>query len=125
MTKSKTYTIDATDKRLGRLAAEIVTILRGKNSPDFLPYKISDNQVIVFNTSKIVVTGKKFEDKKYYRHSNYPGGIKVNTYKELFERDPSEPLKIAIYGMLPKNKLRDKIIKNLKLYVGEIENKNN
>jgi len=125
MIKSKTYTIDATDKKLGRLAAEVATILRGKNSPDFLPYKISDNQVIVFNTSKIVVTGKKFEDKKYYRHSNYPGGIKVNTYKELFERDPSEPLKIAIYGMLPKNKLRDKIIKNLKLYVGEIENKDN
>lgn len=115
----KIYKIDATNKRLGRLATEIVTLLQGKNQVDFLPYKFSNNKVIVFNTAKMVVSGKKFEDKKYYRHSGYPGGIKVKTYKELFEKDSNEPLKKAVYGMLPKNKLRDKMIKNLKLYAQE------
>ena len=122
MTKNKTHKIDATDRRLGRLAAEVAAILRGKNRPDFLPHKLSDNKVIVFNTGKMVVTGKKFEDKKYFRHSGYPGGIKFNTYKELFEKDPNEPLRRAIYGMLPNNKLRPKMLKNLKLYAGEIKN---
>jgi len=112
--------IDATGKILGRLAAEIAVILRGKNSVDFAPNKVKENKVIVFNTSKMIVTGKKHEDKKYYRHSGYPGGIKEKTYKELFEKDSSEPLKRAVYGMLPKNKLRDKIIKNLKLYENKI-----
>jgi len=116
---SKTYKIDAADKRLGRLATEIATILRGKNQPSFLPYKLSQNKVIVFNTAKIVLTGKKFEDKKYIRHTGYLGGIKEVKFKELFKRDPSEPLRRAVYGMLPKNKLRDKMIKNLKLYAGE------
>jgi len=116
---SKTYKIDATDKKLGRLASEIASILRGKNRADFLPYKLSDNKVIVFNTAKIVVTGKKFEDKIYYRHSGYPGGIKEINFKDLFEKDPNEPLRKAIYGMLPKNKLRDKMLKNLKLYAKE------
>lgn len=119
MIKSKTYKIDATDRKLGRLAAEVVTILRGKNSPEFLPHKLSDNIVIVFNTSKMVVTGKKIEKKKYYHYSGYPGGIKFKTYKELFEKNPNKPLKKAVYGMLPKNKLRDKMLKNLKLYAGD------
>jgi len=119
---SKVFKIDASDKILGRLAAEIASILQGKNNPDFAPHKVSDNKVIVFNTSKIKVSGKKFEDKIYYHHSNYPGGIKAKTYKELFEKDPSEPLKRAVYGMLPKNKLRDKILKNLELYAEAKEN---
>ena len=122
MTKNKTYKIDATDRKLGRLATEIAVILRGKNSPDFLPHKLSDNKVIVFNTSKMVVTGKKFEEKKYYRYSGYPGGLRTDTFEDLFKKDPNEPLKKAIYGMLPTNKLRDKMLKNLKLYAGEIEN---
>lgn len=117
----ETYKIDASNKRLGRLASKIATLLRGKDQPDFLPYKLPDNKVIVFNTSKMVISGKKFENKKYFRHSGYPGGIKNKTFKELFEKDPSEPLRRAVYGMLPKNKLRDKMIKNLKLYGGEIE----
>ena len=116
----KIYKIDASDKVLGRLATEIATILRGKNRPDFLPHKVSDNKVIVFNTSKIVVTGKKFKDKKYFRYSGYPGGIRTDTFEELFKKDPNAPLEKAIYGMLPKNKLRDKILKNLELYAGEI-----
>jgi len=121
---SKTYKIDAADKRLGRLATEIATILRGKNQPSFLPYKLSQNKVIVFNTAKIVLTGKKFEDKKYIRHTGYLGGIKEVKFKELFKRDPSEPLRRAVYGMLPKNKLRDKMIKNLKLYAEDYKEKN-
>lgn len=121
MTKSKTYKIDATDRKLGRLAAEIAAILRGKNDPGFLPYKLSDNKVIVFNTSKIIVTGKKFEQKKYHRYSGYPGGLRTDTFEDLFKKDPNEPLKRAIYGMLPKNKLRAKMLKNLKLYAGELE----
>lgn len=116
---AKTYRIDATNKRLGRLASEIAFILGGKNQPDFLPYKLSNNKVIVFNTAKIIVSGKKFENKKYFRHSGYPGGIKVITFKDLFEKDPNEPLRRAVHGMLPKNKLRDKMIKNLKLYAQE------
>jgi large subunit ribosomal protein L13 len=117
---SKTYKIDAAGKILGRLATEIANILRGKNQASFLPYKLSENRVIVFNTAKIVVTGKKFEDKKYIRHTGYMGGLKEVKYKELFKKDPSEPLKRAVYGMLPKNKLRDKMIKNLKLYAGDL-----
>lgn len=115
----KIYKIDATDKKLGRLASEIASILRGKNRADFLPYKVSDNKVIVFNVAKIVVTGKKLKDKIYYRHSGYPGGIKEINFEDLFEKDPNEPLRKAIYGMLPKNKLRDKMLKNLKLYAKE------
>ena len=113
------YKIDATNKKLGRLAAEIATVLRGKNQPGFLPYKLSNNEVIVFNIAKIVVSGKKFEDKKYFRHSGYLGSLKTVAFKDLFKKDPNKVLRKAVYGMLPKNKLRDKMIKNLKLYVGE------
>lgn len=118
---NKTYKIDATNKRLGHLATEIAIILQGKNQPDFVPYKLSDNKVIVFNTSKIDISNKKFEHKKYFRHSGYPGGLKTIQFKELFERDSNEPLRRAVYGMLPKNKLKHKIIKNLKLYEEEIK----
>lgn len=112
----KTYTIDATDKILGRLAAEIAVLLRGKNRPDFAPYLDAESSVTVINTSKIKVSGNKAESKKYYRHSGYPGGIKEITYKKLFDRDSNEVLRKAIYGMLPRNKLRAKMIKRLKLY---------
>jgi len=113
---SNIYKIDASDKILGRLASQIAVILRGKNSPEFAPYKLSSNKVIVFNTSKIVVTGKKYENKEYIRHSGYLGGIKITKFKDLFEKNPNEVFKKAVYRMLPKNKLRDKTIKNLKLY---------
>lgn len=118
---SKVYKIDASGKILGRLATEVVIILRGKNQADFLPYKLSNNRVMVFNTAKLVVTGKKLEDKKYIRHSGYLGGIKSIKFKDMFGKNSNEVFKKAVYRMLPKNKLRDKIIKNLKLYAGEIE----
>src|SRR4030042_754989 len=112
----KTYKIDASGKILGRLSTEIANLLRGKNQADFLPYRLSNNRVIVFNNAKIIFTGKKFEAKEYIRHSGYLGGIKYAKLKDVFKKNPNEPIKKAVYRMLPKNKLRDKIIKNLKLY---------
>ncbi len=118
---AKTYKIDATDRVLGRIATEIAVLLRGKNETNFAAYKLSNNKVIVFNTAKIIYTGKKLEDKKYHRYSGYPGGITSEKLKDVIEKDPSEPLKRAVSDMLPKNTLRDKIMKNLKLYASEIK----
>lgn len=109
-----THTIDATDKVLGRLATEIATLLRGKQKPDFAPYKDIGDFVVVKNVEKIKLTGKKKEQKKYYHHSGYLGGLKEVSLEKIFKRDPGEILKRAVYGMLPKNKLRAKQIKRLK-----------
>ena len=117
--KNSSYKIDASGKVLGRLASEVAIILRGKNKADFSPHKLSDNKVIVYNLSKIILSGKKKENKVYYRHSGYLGGIKFSTFREMFARNPATPFRKAVYRMLPKNKLRDKMIKNLKLYAGE------
>ena len=118
---AKDYTIDASGKKLGKLATEIAVFLRGKNSTDFKAYKVSDNKVIVFNTERIIYTGNKMEDKIYRRHSGYPGGVSEIKLKDLIVKDPSAPLRMAVRDMLPKNTLRDKTIKNLKLYAGEIK----
>ncbi len=112
--KRKTHTIDATDKVLGRLATEIAILLRGKNKPDFMPNKDIGDFVIVKNFNKIKITGKKFDNKIYYRHTGYLGGLKKVPFKKLFEKDPEEVLKKAVFGMLPINKLRAKQIKRLK-----------
>lgn len=112
----KTHTIDATGKILGRLAVEIAILLRGKDKPEYAHHLDMGNTVVVINTSRIKVTGKKAESKKYQQHSGYPGGIKEITYKRLFARDPNEILRKAVYGMLPRNKLRAKMMKRLKLY---------
>lgn len=119
--KEETYTIDASGKILGRLAVEIVNILRGKNKPNFLPYLEGANGVVVFNADKMKVSGKKMKQKIYYRHSLYPGGLKKKVLREMFEKDSREVLRRAVYGMLPKNKLRAKMIKRLKMYKGEIK----
>jgi len=118
---AKTYTIDASGKVLGRLASEVAVFLRGKNDTNFAAYKVSGNKVIVFNTAKIVYTGNKMENKKYHHYSGYPGGISTIILKDLLKKDPSAPFKKAVYDMLPKNTLRSKTIKNLKLYAGEIK----
>ena len=110
----ETHIIDATGKVLGRLAAEIAVLLRGKHKPDFLPYKDMGDFVVVKNIEKIRVTGKKMEKKKYYRHSGYLGGLKEISFKKLFERDPPAVLRKAVLGMLPRNKLRAKQIQRLK-----------
>ena len=114
--ESKTHTIDATNKVLGRLAVEISILLRGKHRPDFVPYKETNDVVIVENIRKMKVTGKKMEQKKYFRHSGYLGSLKETPLKILFKKDPAEVLKRAVFGMLPKNKLRAKIIKRLKFH---------
>ncbi|MCD6528662.1 50S ribosomal protein L13 [bacterium] len=115
------YKIDATNKVLGRLASKIAILLQGKHKPNFVPYLNTGDKVIVTNTDKIKITGKKLKKKVYYRHSGYPGGLKKITLEELMKRDSREVLRKAVWGMLPKNKLRKQRIKNLKLYKGEIE----
>lgn len=111
---SKTHTINASGRVLGRLATEIANLLRGKNKPDFLPYKDTGDFVIVKNVDKIKFTGRKLEKKKYYRHSGYLGGIKETSLRKLSQQNPNEILRKAVFGMLPKNKLRARIIKKLK-----------
>ena len=121
MNQENNYTIDASGKVLGRLAAEVARLLQGKNRPDYVPHIDSKEPVVVFNTSEIVISGKKAEQKKYTRHSGYMGGIKDVAYGELFEKDPNEVLRKAVYGMLPRNKLRSPRINRLKLYKKAIE----
>ncbi len=112
--KREIHTIDATGKILGRLATEIAVLLRGKYKPEFVPYKDMGDFVVVKNVDKIKVTGKKIEKKKYYRHSGYLGGLKEIPLKKLFEKNPAEVLRKAVWGMLPNNKLRPEQIKRLK-----------
>lgn len=114
MPERKTYTIDASGKILGRLASEITILLRGKHKPSFQPNEDAGDFVIVKNVSEIRVTGKKMEQKKYYHHSGYMGGLKEISLKELFAKDPAQVLRIAVSKMLPRNKLRRKQIKRLK-----------
>ncbi len=113
--EKKEYTIDAKNKILGRLAVELAVLLRGKNEANFLPYLTSQNTVKVINTDLIKVTGKKMKQKMYRHHTSFPGGLKEISLEKLFAKDSREVLKKAVYGMLPKNRTRDKIIKNLKL----------
>lgn len=110
----QTHTIDATGKILGRLAVEIAVLLRGKNKTNFAPYKDIGDFVVIKNAGKIIISGQKLEQKKYYRHSGYPGGLKEISMKSVFEKNPSEVLRKAVLGMLPKNRLRDPMIKRLK-----------
>lgn len=116
MVKRKTYTIDASDKPLGRLAVEIANILRGKHKVDFVPYKDMGDFVIVKNIAAFKATGKKMDNKIYYRHSGYPGGLKKERMRAVFEKNPEELLRRAVMGMLPKNKLRAAQIKRLKYH---------
>lgn len=109
------YRIDAENKILGRVATEIALLLRGKNKADFSPNRDVTAEVQVHNADKIRVTGKKYEDKVYWRYTGYPGGIKKRSYKELKAHNPGLILKKAVYGMLPKNKMRAKLIKKLQI----------
>ena len=120
MDKVKDCTIDASGKILGRLAVEIANVLRGKNKPGFLRHKDTGESVVVFNTDKIKVTGKKMTQKKYNNYSGYPGGLKSRRLEEMMERDSRKVVWNAVFGMMPKNRLSNKIIKKLKLYKSEI-----
>jgi len=112
----KQHTIDAKGKILGRLAVEAAVLLRAKNTATFLPRITPQNIVKVINTDLMKFTGKKLKQKTYYRHSGYPGGLREETLEKLFARNSREVLRLAVYGMLPKNRTRDKIIRNLKLF---------
>ena len=113
------YSIDAANKILGRLASDIATKLRGKDAPQFDPSQLSKTRVTVFNTDHMRYTGsKKAGQKVYYRHSGYPGGLKGETLENLMRRDSRLVLRYAVFGMLPKNKLRRMMIKNLTLHKG-------
>jgi large subunit ribosomal protein L13 len=110
----KTHTIDAKNKSLGRLASKIAILLQGKHKENFDPSKDMGDFVIVKNVGKMKISGQKLEKKKYYRHSGYLGGLKEIKMKEIFKKNPEKILKIAVSGMLPKNRLRKKRLKRLK-----------
>jgi len=110
--------VDATGLTLGRLATRIADALRGKNKPEYTPHVDTGDFVIVVNAEKISVTGKKMTDKKYYRHSGYPGGLKTRTLGEMLERRPEEVIRKAVKGMLPRNRLARKQLTKLKVYAG-------
>ena len=112
------WIVDAEDKVLGRLAVKIANILRGKNKPIFTPHVDTGDFVIVVNAEKIKLTGKKYDNKIYYRHTGYMGGLKEAPAKKLLSEKPEEVLRKAVKGMLPKNKLGRKMIKKLKIYKG-------
>ena len=116
--EQKWYVVDAADRRLGRLATEIATILRSKNKPTFTPHMDTGDFVIVVNAEKVVVTGRKSSQKLYRRHSGRPGGMKVETFDQLQARIPERIVEKAVKGMLPKNALGRKLFTKLKVYQG-------
>lgn len=113
------HLINAEGEVLGRVASKIARLLIGKNRPEFSPNQVLNEKVVVINASKIRVTGKKETDKKYYTHSNYPGGLKETTFEKSFAKNPSKLLTNTVKGMLPINRLRDKRIVNLYVYEGD------
>jgi large subunit ribosomal protein L13 len=112
------YVVDAEGENLGRLAVRIADTLRGKNKPQFTPHVDTGDFVVVVNAEKIAVTGKKLDDKIYYSHSGYPGGLRSRTLREQLERRPTEVLRKAVKGMLPRNRLGRAQIRKLKIYAG-------
>ncbi|MDY5955624.1 50S ribosomal protein L13 [Frisingicoccus sp.] len=114
----KWYVVDATDKTLGRLSSQIASVLRGKNKPTYTPSMDTGDYVIVVNADKIKVTGKKMDQKMYYRHSDYVGGMKEATLKEMMAKKPEDVIKLAVKGMLPKGPLGRQMIKKLHVYAG-------
>ena len=116
--EAKWYLIDAQGKVLGRLSATIATILTGKNKPSYTPFLDMGDFVIVINASKVKLTGKKLKNKVYYRHSGYPGGLKETRAEELKAKAPEKMIRLAVWGMLPKNKLGKALLKKLKVYTG-------
>jgi len=113
------FVIDAKDQTLGRLATQVAQLLRGKHKPIFAPHVDVGDYVIVINADKIRVTGNKLDQKQYYRHSGYPGGLKSRTLRQVLDTFPERVVHSAVRGMLPKNRLGRKTIKKLKIYTGD------
>jgi large subunit ribosomal protein L13 len=112
------YVVDAEGQTLGRLATEIARVLRGKNKPQYTPHVDTGDFVVVVNAEKVVVTGKKAEQKVYRRHSGYPGGLKETSYEQMMERRPTEILRKAVKGMMPDTRLARQQLRKLKIYAG-------
>ena len=112
------HLVDAEGQTLGRLATEIARILRGKNKPQYTPHVDTGDFVVVVNAEKVVVTGKKAEQKVYYRHTGYPGGLKETSYEVMLQRKPTEILRRAVRGMMPKTRLGRQQLRKLKIYAG-------
>ncbi|MBK5226417.1 MAG: 50S ribosomal protein L13 [Thermoleophilia bacterium] len=110
--------VDAKDQRLGRLATRIADNLRGKTKPTYTPHIDTGDFVVVINASRIAVTGRKMDNKIYYRHTGYPGGLKQRTLSEMMDKKPEEVIRLAVKGMLPKNRLGRAQLKKLKVYAG-------
>ena len=117
--EQKWYLIDAKGMNLGRLSTKIAELLMGKHKPTYSPNVVTGDVVVVINCAKIKVTGNKLIDKKYYRHSGYPGGIKEVSLKDLLQKYPNRVIEHSVAGMLPKNKLKAEMLKNLKVYATE------
>ena len=114
----KWYVVDATDQTLGRLASEVAKVLRGKNKPIFTPHIDTGDYVIVINAEKIKVSGKKLDQKAYYHHSDYVGGMKETTLKEMLNKKPEKVIELAVKGMLPKGPLGRQMFTKLHVYAG-------
>ncbi len=114
----KWYVVDAEGKHLGRLATEIVRVLRGKNKPQYTPHVDVGDFVVVVNADRVAVSGRKAQQRVYRRHSGYPGGMKETSYQQMLARKPTEVLRKAVYGMMPKTRLARKQFKKLKIYAG-------
>jgi large subunit ribosomal protein L13 len=117
--KREWYLVDAEGRTLGRLASEIAKILRGKHKPTYVPHMDCGDYVIVVNAEKVRVTGRKLDQKFYYRHSGYPGGLKGISLRDQLQKHPTRVLEAAVRGMLPKNRLGRAMRKKLKLYAGD------
>ncbi len=113
------YVLDATDKNLGHLASRVATILRGKHKPTFTPSVDVGDYVIIVNADKVSVNSRRLDDKFYYRHSYYPGGLRKKSLREMLESDPRGVVERAVRGMLPKNRLGRAMAKKMKVYVGD------
>lgn len=116
--ENKWYVVDASDKVLGRLATQIAKYLRGKHKPEFTPHADAGDYIVVINADKVKVTGKKEQEKVYYTHSGYPGGLKETTYDKLKAKDATRIIELAVKGMLPKNPLGRAMLSKLKVYIG-------
>lgn len=117
--KREWYIVDAKDKVLGRLASKLAYILQGKHLPNYTPHVDQADFIVVINAEKVKLTGKKLEQKVYWRHSGYMGGLKLETAYKLLEKKPEQLIYLAVKGMLPKNRMRKKLLKKLKIYRGE------
>jgi large subunit ribosomal protein L13 len=113
------YVIDAENQVLGRMAAQIANVLRGKHKPQFTPHIDTGDFVVVTNAGKVALSGKKHDDKTYFSHSNYPGGVRIDSVKDLLQKKPEKVIEHAVWGMLPHNNLGRQLFKKLKVYAGQ------